>query len=54
MADIFWGILIIAIGLVDGESLFLGARSFWILFDFAGMFFIGRGVYRLLKGRSQA
>ena len=47
MQDIFWGVVIIAIGVVMGGSVFLGDFSlFNIFFDGLGVFFIGKGAVR--------
>ena len=48
MKDIFWGAVIIAIGLVRGDSVFRGDFTILsILFDALGTFFIVRGLLRL-------
>ena len=44
MHNLFWGALIIGIGLVRGSSVFLGDFSFLnILFDGLGLFWLGKG-----------
>ncbi len=49
MQDIFWGAVIIAIGLVMGGSIFLGDFSLInIFFDGLGMIFIGKGLVGML------
>ena len=49
--DIFWGIVIIGIGFTYGGSVFLGNPGpFDYVFDGLGVFWIGRGVYRLVRG----
>lgn len=55
MRDIFWGALIIVIGLVSGDSVFLG--NFGILstvFDGLGAFFIVRGIVRMQRAKQAA
>ena len=50
MQDIFWGVVIIGIGLVMGGSIFLGEFTlFNFVFDGLGLFFIGKGVLSLLQ-----
>jgi hypothetical protein len=52
MKSIFWGAVIIAIGLVRGDSVFrgdFGALS--ILFDALGLFFIVRGVIAMYRAK---
>jgi len=50
--DIFWGVVLIAIGLVFGGSVFLGDFSpLSIIFDGLGVFFIVRGVIRLVRAK---
>lgn len=52
MNDIFWGVLIIAIGFFMGGSVFLGDFSILnLFFDGLGTFFIVRGIYRLVKAK---
>jgi len=49
--DIFWGVVLIAIGLVRGDSVFLGDFGvFAIIFDALGVFFIVRGLWRMKRG----
>ncbi len=53
MQDIFWGAVIIGLGLLMGSSIFLGDFSILsILFDGLGLFFLGRGVLHLVRSRS--
>lgn len=55
MRDIFWGVVLIAIGLIRGDSVFLG--DFGILavfFDALGVFFIVRGLVRMSRAKRQA
>lgn len=55
MKDIFWGVVLIAIGLVFGGSVFLGDFSWHsILFDGLGVFFIGRGLVRMNRAKREA
>ena len=55
MQNIFWGVLIIVIGLVSGNSLFLGEVGIVsVFFDGLGLFWIGKGVYGLMKDRQNA
>ena len=50
MHNLFWGALIIGIGLVRGSSVFLGDFSFLnILFNGLGLFWLGKGVLALLN-----
>ena len=50
MADIFWGVAIIVIGLVMGGSIFYGEFSaFSIFFDGLGLFFIGKGIVGVMN-----
>jgi hypothetical protein len=52
MQNIFWGVLIIGIGLFAGTSVFLGDFSLLsLLFDGLGLFWIGRGGLALLRGK---
>jgi len=53
--DIFSGVVLIAIGLVFGGSVFLGDFSlFSIVFDGLGLFFIIRGVVRISREKRAA
>lgn len=53
MQDIFWGAVIIAIGLFMGGSVFLGDFSaINIFFDGLGTFFILKGVFGMLRQES--
>lgn len=55
MRDIFWGVVIIAIGLVRGDSVFRGDFTVLsIIFDAIGTFFIVRGVVRLIRAKQGA
>lgn len=55
MKDIFWGAVLIAIGLVFGGSVFLGDFSIWsIVFDGLGVFFIVRGVVQISRAKRDA
>jgi hypothetical protein len=55
MQDIFWGAVIIGIGLVMGGSIFLGDFDpVSIFFDALGIFFIGKGVLSMMKEKSSA
>ena len=52
MQNIFWGVLIIAIGLYFGQSVFLGDFSpLSFIFDGLGLFWIGKGVLSLYRKR---
>ena len=49
MQDIFWGVVIIAIGLFMGGSIFLGEFTLInFFFDGLGAFFIGKGIVSLI------
>ena len=55
MRNILWGAILIAIGLVNGQSVFRG--DFTVLsvpFDALGVFFIIRGLLTLKRGRAAA
>ena len=55
MRSIFWGVVIIAIGLLRGDSVFRGDFTvLTILFDALGAFFIVRGLLTLKRGRAAA
>ena len=55
MRSIFWGAVIIAIGLIRGDSVFRGDFSvFSVLFDALGVFFIVRGLVSLKRARAAA
>ena len=55
MRSIFWGAVIIAIGLIRGDSVFRGDFSvFSVLFDALGVFFIVRGLVLLKRARAAA
>ena len=50
MKDIFAGVVLIGIGLVFGGSIFLGtADSLDIFFDCLGLFWIGLGIYKMIR-----
>jgi hypothetical protein len=54
MKSIFWGAVIIAIGLVRGDSVFRGDFNIIsIVFDSLGVFFIIRGVIAVYQARQQ-
>ena len=55
MQDIFWGVVIIAIGLFMGGSIFLGEFTLInFFFDGLGVFFIGKGVVSLVGQQEPA
>jgi len=55
MRDIIAGVVLIAIGLAFGGSVFLGDFSATsIIFDGLGMFFIVKGLIKVLKSRQPA
>ena len=55
MRDIVAGIALIVIGLVRGDSVFLGDFGVLsIIFDGLGVFFIVRGATRLYRARQEA
>jgi hypothetical protein len=52
MKSIFWGVVIIAIGLIRGDSVFHGDFSvITVFFDALGAFFIVRGLLQLKAAR---
>lgn len=54
MRDIFWGVVIIAIGLVRGDSVFRGDFTVLsIIFDAIGTFFIVRGLVRMSRAKQE-
>lgn len=54
MRDIIPGVVVIGIGLFTGTSTFLGNFSpLSAFFDAFGLIFIGRGLFKLYKGRSK-
>ncbi len=54
MKSIFWGAVIIAIGLVRGDSVFRGDFNvISIFFDALGVFFIIRGIIALYQAKQQ-
>lgn len=55
MRNILWGAIIIAIGLVRGDSVFRGDFSILaVFFDALGVFFIIRGLLALRKAQAGA
>lgn len=49
MGNLFWGALIIAIGLFRHQSIFFGDFSvFNVIFDGLGLYWIGKGALELL------
>jgi hypothetical protein len=55
MQDIFWGAVIIGIGLIMGGSVFLGDFDpVSIFFDALGVFFIGKGIVAMKNEGSNA
>jgi len=55
MRDIIAGVVLIAIGLVLGGSVFLGDFSATsIIFDGLGVFFIIKGLIKILRSRQPA
>ena len=54
MQDIFWGVVIIGIGLAMGGSIFMGQFTLInFFFDGLGIFFIGKGLVGMLGQKSQ-
>ncbi len=54
MKSIFWGAVIIAIGLVRGDSVFRGDFNVLsIFFDALGVFFILRGLVSIYRAKQQ-
>jgi len=54
MRDIIAGVVLIGIGLAMGGSIFRGDFSlFSILFDGLGLFWIGKGIFGILRARSE-
>jgi hypothetical protein len=54
MKSIFWGAVIIAIGLVRGDSVFRGDFGvISIVFDAIGVFFIIRGLVSIYRAKQQ-
>ena len=54
MKNIFWGAVIIAIGLVRGDSVFRGNFGIIaIFFDCLGVFFIIRGLVSIYRAKRQ-
>ena len=55
MRSIFWGVVIIGIGLVRGDSVFRGDFTvITVFFDALGAFFIVRGLLALKAARGAA
>lgn len=55
MRDILSGIVLIGIGFAFGGSVFLGDWSlFNIIFDGLGVFFIVRGLFKVVKAKQAA
>jgi len=55
MQDIFWGVVIIGIGLAMGSSVFLGEFTlFNIFFDGLGVFFIGKGAVSMMGTKDES
>ena len=55
MQDVFWGVVIIAIGLFMGGSVFLGEFTLInFFFDGLGVFFIAKGISSMLRQQSSA
>lgn len=54
MRDIIPGLVVIAIGLFTGSSTFLGNFNLGpVFFDLFGLFFIGRGLFKLYSARAR-
>lgn len=54
MRDIIPGLVVLAIGLFTGSSMFLGNFSLGaVFFDLFGLFFIGRGLFKLYSARAR-
>lgn len=54
MQDIFWGVVIIGIGLAMGGSIFMGQFTLInLFFDGLGIFFIGKGLVGMLGQKSE-
>lgn len=52
MRSIISGVILIAIGFANGDSIFLGRFDlFSIGFDALGLFWIGRGIHRIWRLR---
>lgn len=55
MGNLFWGALIIAIGLFRHQSIFFGDFSvFNVIFDGLGLYWIGKGALELLRRGKRA
>jgi hypothetical protein len=54
MRDLLPGVVVLCIGLLTGSSMFLGNFSLGaVFFDLFGLFFIGRGLYKLYSARAK-
>lgn len=54
MQNIFWGVLIISIGLFFGGSIFLGDFNVLsLLFDGLGIFWIAKGSWSVYRSRKK-
>lgn len=54
MLDIYWGIVIIAIGVLSDQSVFLGDFSpLNFIFDGFGIFWLGKGILGLNKKKRE-
>lgn len=54
MQDVFWGVVIIGIGLVMGSSIFYGDFTvFNLIFDALGVFFIGKGGLSMMSQKTE-
>lgn len=54
MKNIIAGVVLIGIGFAFGDSVFLGNFSLLsLIFDGLGTFWIGLGIYRIYKSRTQ-
>jgi hypothetical protein len=55
MGSIIAGVVLIGIGLVGGGSVFYGEFTVWsVLVDGLGIFWIGKGIRDVMKGRAEA
>lgn len=54
MQDIFWGVVIIGIGLAMGGSIFMGQFTLInLFFDGLGIFFVGKGLVGMLSQKPE-
>jgi hypothetical protein len=54
MKSIFWGAVIIAIGLIRGDSVFHGDfGAITVFFDALGVFFVVRGLVSIYRAKQQ-